>query len=79
MARTPLMSELLDKPVGPAVQPAAAAGSSATSGAAPVGAGAMGQGAQTGGSSRPGLAAPATLTQERNDADEDAWDDEDDW
>ncbi|KZS78934.1 PPE family protein [Mycobacterium persicum] len=79
LARTPLMSELLDKPVGPAVQPAAAAGSSATSGAAPVGAGAMGQGAQTGGSSRPGMAAPATLTQERNDADEDDWDDEDDW
>ncbi|ORB87688.1 hypothetical protein B1987_19775 [Mycobacterium kansasii] len=81
LARTPLISELLDKPVGPSVQPAAAAGSSATSGAAPVGAGAgaMGQGAQAGGSSRPGLAAPATLTQERSDADEDDWDDEDDW
>lgn len=77
LARTPLIGELVDKPAGPAMQPAAAAGSSATSGAAPVGAG-MGQGAQAGGSSRPGLAAPATLTQERDEAEED-WDDGDDW
>ncbi len=79
LARTPLMSQLIDKPAGPAVMPAAAAGSSATSGAAPVGAGAMGQGAGSGGSSRPGIAAPAALTQERDENDEEDWDDEDDW
>ncbi len=76
-ARTPLMAGLIDKP-GPAMVPAAAAGSSATGGAAPVGAGAMGQGA-SGGSSRPGLAAPAPLTQEREEDHEDEWDDQDDW
>ncbi|KAA1250510.1 PPE family protein [Mycobacterium simiae] len=78
LARTPLIGELLDKPAGPAVQPAAAAGSSATSGSAPVGAGGVGHGGQAGGSSRPGLATPATLTQERDEAEED-WDHEDDW
>jgi PPE-repeat protein len=79
LARTPLMTGLLDKPATPAMVPAAAAGSSATSGAAPVGAGAMGQGAGSGGSTRPGLAAPAQLTQERDEHDEEDWDDEDDW
>ncbi|MDC8995598.1 PPE family protein [Mycobacterium marinum] len=81
LTRTPLISELVEKPMGPSVQPAAAAGSSASSGAAPVGAGGMGAGAGAGagGSSRPGMAAPATLTQERDEADEDDWDDEDDW
>lgn len=79
-ARTPLMAGLIDK-AAPAMVPAAAAGSSATGGAAPVGAGAMGQGA-SGGSSRPGLAAPAPLTQGRDDDlqdHEDEWDDQDDW
>ncbi|CAM4455014.1 putative PPE family immunogenic protein PPE68 [Mycobacterium basiliense] len=80
LTRTPLMGELLEKPVaGPSVQPAAAAGSSAAGGAAPVGAGGMGAGAGGGGSTRPGLATPATLTQERDEGDEEDWDDEDDW
>lgn len=79
LARTPLMTGLIDKPVGPAMMPAAAAGETATGGAAPVGAGAMGQGAGSGGSSRPGLAAPAPLAQEREEQEEDLWDDEDDW
>lgn len=78
LTRTPLMSQLIEKPVAPSVMPAAAAGSSATGGAAPVGAGAMGQGAQSGGSTRPGLVAPAPLAQEREE-DEDDWDEEDDW
>jgi len=76
LARTPLMTGLIDKPVSPSVMPAAAAGSSATGGAAPVGGGAMGQGAGAGGSTRPGLTAPAPLVQERE---EDDWDDQDDW
>lgn len=79
LTRTPLMSQLIEKPVAPSVMPAAAAGSSATGGAAPVGAGAMGQGAQSGGSTRPGLVAPAPLAQEREEDDEDDWDEEDDW
>lgn len=79
LARTPLMTGLIDKPVGPAMMPAAAAGESATGGTAPVGAGAMGQGAQGGGSSRPGLAAPAPIAQDRDEQEEDLWDDEDDW
>lgn len=79
LTRTPLMSQLIEKPVAPSVMPAAAAGSSATGGAAPVGAGAMGQGAQSGGSTRPGLVAPAPLAQEREEHDEDDWDEEDDW
>ncbi|MDP7706156.1 MULTISPECIES: PPE family protein [unclassified Mycobacterium] len=79
LARTPLMTGLIDKPVGPAMMPAAAAGESATGGAAPVGAGAMGQGASGGGSSRPGLAAPAPVSQERDEPEEDLWDDEDEW
>ncbi|OBJ74758.1 hypothetical protein A9W97_10620 [Mycobacterium gordonae] len=79
LARTPLMTGLIDKPVGPAMMPAAAAGESATGGAAPVGAGAMGQGAGSGGSSRPGLVAPAPVAQERDEQEEDLWDDEDDW
>ncbi|ORX05908.1 hypothetical protein AWC27_26795 [Mycobacterium szulgai] len=78
LARTPLMTGLVDKPVSPPVMPAAAAGSSATGGAAPVGGGAMGQGAGAGGSTRPGLAAPAPLTQEREEHEDDDWD-EDDW
>lgn len=80
LARTPLMTGLIDKPATAAVMPAAAAGSSATGGAAPVGAGAMGQGAGAGGSTRPGIAAPTPLVAERDEADEeDAWDDQDDW
>ncbi|MHA7648814.1 PPE family protein [Mycobacterium sp. ML4] len=78
LARTPLMTGLIDKPTGPAMMPAAA-GESATGGAAPVGAGAMGQGAGGGGSSRPGLAAPAPAAQEHDESEEDLWDDEDDW
>lgn len=79
LARTPLMSQLIEKPVGPALAPAgASAGASAAGGAAPVG-GAMGQGAQSGGSTRPGLTAPAPLSQEREDDHEQDWDDEDDW
>ncbi|SOJ58055.1 PPE family immunomodulator PPE68 [Mycobacterium simulans] len=79
LARTPLMTGLIDKPATAAVMPAAAAGSSATGGAAPVGAGAMGQGAGSGGSSRPGLAAPTPLAQERDEHEEEEWDDDDDW
>ncbi|BBX75567.1 PPE family protein [Mycobacterium shinjukuense] len=79
LARTPLMAGLIEKPAGPAVMPAAAAGSSATGGAAPVGAGALGQGAGSGGSTRPGLTAPAPLTKERDDHGDEDWDDQDDW
>jgi PPE-repeat protein len=79
LARTPLMTGLIDKPVGPAMMPAAAAGESATGGAAPVGAGAMGQGAQGGGSSRPGLAVQASAAQEQDEPEEYLWDDEDEW
>ncbi|MBX9641711.1 MAG: PPE family protein [Mycobacteriaceae bacterium] len=79
LARTPLMTGLIDKPVGPAMMPAAAAGESATGGAAPVGAGAMGQGAHSGGSSRAGLVAPGPAAQEHDEPEEDLWDDEDDW
>ncbi|QUR69430.1 PPE family protein [Mycobacterium spongiae] len=82
LARTPMMTQLIEKPAGPSMVPAgASAGSSVAGGAAPVG-GAMGQGAQSGGSSRPGLAAPAPLSQERDENDSDLgdhWDDEDDW
>ncbi|OBJ52806.1 PPE family protein [Mycobacterium sp. 1423905.2] len=79
LARTPLMSGLIEKPASPSVMPAAAAGSSTTGGAAPVGAGGMGQSAGSGGSTRPGLAAPAPLAQEHDDQEEDDWDDQDDW
>ncbi|OSC35510.1 PPE family protein [Mycobacterium decipiens] len=79
LTRTPLMSQMIEKPVTPSMQPAAAAGSSTTGGTAPVGAGAMGQGAQAGGSTRPGLVAPAPLAQERDEDHEEDWDDEDDW
>ncbi|OBK26686.1 hypothetical protein A5634_24635 [Mycobacterium asiaticum] len=81
LARTPLMTGLIDKPAGPAMMPAAAAGESvAGSGAAPVGgAGAMGQGAQAGGSSRTALVAPAATAQETEEHEEDLWDDEDEW
>jgi PPE-repeat protein len=84
LARTPLMAQLLEKPVGPSMMPAAAtagagAGSTATGGAAPLGAGAMGQGAQSGGASRAGLVAPAPLRQELDENDLADWDDQEDW
>ncbi len=85
LARTPLMAELLERPIGPSMTPAAAAagagaGSSATGGAAPLGAGAMGQGAQAGGASRAGLVAPAPLRQEHDENDLADWgDDQEDW
>ncbi|OBI82454.1 PPE family protein [Mycobacterium asiaticum] len=80
LARTPLMAGLIDKPAGPAVMPAAAAGESVTSGAAPVGAGAgaMGQGAQAGGGTRTALAVPVAA-EESDEPEEALWDDEDDW
>lgn len=80
LARTPLLAELIDKPAGPAMAPAAAAESSATGGAAPIG-GAMGQGAPSG-SARPGLATPTALVHEQDERDENGdedWDDEEDW
>jgi PPE-repeat protein len=79
LARTPLMTGLIDKPVGPAMLPAAAAGASATGGAAPVGAGAMGQGSQSGGSSRAALMVPAAVAEEGDEPEEDLWDDDDEW
>lgn len=83
LARTPLMAQLLEKPVGPSMMPAAAAGagagSTATGGSAPLGAGAMGQGAQSGGTSRAGLVAPAPLRQEHDENDLSDWDDQEDW
>lgn len=83
-ARTPLMTALIDKPIGPAVMPATAAGEPATAvgepatgGAAPVCAGgSVIHGAQGGGSRNTGLAASTSAPQER---DEDLWDDGDDW
>jgi PPE-repeat protein len=83
LTRTPLMSQLLDKPVGPSMMPAAAtgagAGSSSTGGAAPLGAGGMGHGAQSGGTTRSGLVAPAPLAQGLEENDLDDWDDQDEW
>jgi hypothetical protein len=79
LARTPLMTGLIDKPVVPAMLPAAAAGASATGGAAPVGAGAMGQGSQSGGSSRAALMVPAAVAEEGDEPEEDLWDDDDEW
>ncbi|OBK13732.1 PPE family protein [Mycobacterium asiaticum] len=79
LARTPLMTGLIDKPAGPAMMPAAAAGEAATGGSAPVGAGAMGQGAQAGGGSRTALAVPTALADETDEPEEDLWDDQDDW
>lgn len=82
LARTPLMTGLIDKPVGPAMMPAAAAGESAAGGSAPVGAGAGAgaMGAGSGGSSRATIAAPAAVTKELEDEEEvhDLWDD-DEW
>ncbi|KAA1252125.1 PPE domain-containing protein [Mycobacterium simiae] len=74
LSRTPLISQLLDKPVGASMPPAAGAESSAMGGAAPVGA--MGQGARSGGSTRPGLVAPVPPVPQR--AEEDG-DDQDYW
>jgi PPE-repeat protein len=79
LARTPLMTGLIDKPVGPAMMPAAAAGESATSGAAPVGAGAMGQGAQGGSGTRSALLAPGPAAQDEEEHDDGLWDDDDEW
>ncbi|BDB45773.1 MULTISPECIES: PPE family protein [Mycobacterium] len=78
LARTPLMTGLIDKPAGPAVLPAAAAGESATGGTAPVGTGALGQGAP-GGGTRAALAVPAAAADEHDEPEEDLWDDDDDW
>jgi PPE-repeat protein len=78
LARTPLMTGLIDRPVGPAMLPAAAAGESATGGAAPLGAGAMGQGTQSGGGTRAAMLVPAAASQEDDEPEEDLWDD-DEW
>lgn len=80
LARTPLMTGLIDKPLGPSMMPAAAAGESATGGSAPVGAGgAMGAGGQAGGSTRTALAMPAPAAEENEDHEEHLWDDDDEW
>lgn len=79
LTRTPLMTGLIDKPVGPAMMPAAAAGETATGGSAPVGAGAMGQGAGSGGGTRTALAVPAAASDEHDEPEEQLWDDDDEW
>lgn len=82
IARTPLMAQLIDKPMAP-VTPAAATGASAgattAGGAAPVGAGSMGgHSAQAGATSRTALAVPARQPEVLDD-DSDDWDDQEDW
>lgn len=79
LAQTPLMAGLIDKPTTAAMVPAAA--SSAAQPAAAVGPaplGAIGHGAQSGASSRPGLAVPARLASEPDEADQET-SDHDDW
>jgi PPE-repeat protein len=83
-ARTPLMSNLINKEVEPSVQPVAVAAGAAAgataAGLAPVGAGGggagpmgmMGHGAKSGGS-KPGLTAPAPLAHDLGEDDEDDW------
>jgi PPE-repeat protein len=80
-ARTSMMNALLDKPAG-SVTPASAgagAGSSAAGGAAPMSA--MGQGGQSATGPRAGLAAPALLTEERDEevVHDELLDEGDDW
>ncbi|BBX64151.1 PPE family protein [Mycobacterium saskatchewanense] len=76
-ARTPMMSQLIDKPVAAAASSGSGAGSSAVGGSAPMGL--MGAGAQSAAVSRHGLAAPALLAPHPDDGDHDELDDQDDW
>lgn len=79
-SRTPLMTQLIDKPAKAVAPAAAGAGSSAVGGAAPMGM--MGAGAQSGAGSKPVLAAaPALLDRDEDESahpHEDV-DDGDDW
>ncbi|MFW3113747.1 PPE family protein [Mycobacterium haemophilum DSM 44634] len=80
LARTPLLAELIDKPVAPAAASGAGAGTSAAGGAAPVGAGSLGHGAQAGGTTRAALVAPARQSEVLDENDLEDWDDDqDDW
>lgn len=80
LARTPLMTGLIERPAAPAMMPAATAGSSTTGSAAPRSVSAAPRDAQPGGFSRPGLLTFTTITQEHDDNHE-GWDgdDESDW
>lgn len=83
-ARTPLMANLVGKPLEPTLSPVAvAAGAAAGAGAAglaPVGSGGgaggpmgmLGRGSKSGGS-KPGLTAPAPLDHDLNEDEEDDW------
>jgi PPE-repeat protein len=77
-ARTSVLSQLVEKPIGPA---GAGAGSSAAGGAAPMGA--AGAGAHSGASSKPGLAAPVGLARDAEEGQnlhyDELYDDQDDW
>ncbi|EUA07677.1 PPE family protein [Mycobacterium kansasii 732] len=81
LARTSLVSQLLDKADTPPTVPNAA-GSPATGGAAPVAAGGMGRSTPPGAGTRPGRLMPALLAKEDDNDDEEPredWHDQEDW